>query len=85
MRNHHRHAFLIASLWLTAISMASGAEPLAKDQFDQLRAVIEPGPGEDHWADIGWRTNLWTGRPQEPADATPPRPGRDRCPLARAA
>jgi hypothetical protein len=41
---------------------ARASEPIAADQFDRLRALIKPQPGEDRWADIPWLTDLWQAR-----------------------
>jgi hypothetical protein len=51
---------------------AAAAEPTIKpDQFDRLRAVIKPQTGEDRWAGIPWKTDLWEARKQAAAQGKP--------------
>ena len=50
---------------------ASAGEPIKPEQFDKLRAVIKPQSGEDKWAGIPWRTDLWQARKEAAAQGKP--------------
>lgn len=56
---------------LTFLGSAAAAEPIAPQEFQQLRAAIMPLAGEDKWADIPWLSNLWQARKQAAADGKP--------------
>jgi hypothetical protein len=60
----------MAVVGVTAIA-ARAAEPVKPDQFDHLRAVIKPQKGEDKWAGIPWKTDLWEARKQAAAQGKP--------------
>ena len=51
---------LLAALSLAA--SASAAEPIPHESFEKLHGLIRPESGEDKWAQIPWRTNLWEAR-----------------------
>jgi hypothetical protein len=51
--------------------VASAAVPIKPEQFDSLRAVIKPQAGEDKWAGIPWRTDLWEARKEAAAQGKP--------------
>ncbi len=56
--------FIVIPLFGTFSLAARPAEELGPtaDQFDQLRALIKPRPGEDKWAEIPWMASLWEAR-----------------------
>lgn len=62
---------LVALLGGWFSSSLCGAEPIAPEQFDKLRAVIKPRAGEDKWAAIPWQTDLWEARKQAAAQGKP--------------
>ncbi|MFO0843326.1 MAG: hypothetical protein U0797_13165 [Gemmataceae bacterium] len=51
---------LLAPLILAGLTAA--AEPIPPGRIPQLRDLIRPGAGEDRWAKIPWRTDLWAAR-----------------------
>jgi hypothetical protein len=53
------------------VAPAAGVEPIKPTEFDNLRAVIKPHAGEDKWAGIPWRTDLWEARKQAAAQGKP--------------
>jgi hypothetical protein len=53
------------------VLVAGAAEPVKPDQFDGLRAIIKPQAGEDRWASIPWRTDLWEARQEAVAQGKP--------------
>lgn len=65
-----RHLFTVSALLLAAAPLRA-ADALPANQFTALRDVIKPGPKEDRWATIAWRTSLWEAR-QEAAKAGKP-------------
>lgn len=62
---------VVLVLWLSFGLVTHAAEPIASGQFDKLRAVIRPQVGEDQWAAISWRTDLWEARKQAAAQGKP--------------
>ncbi len=44
---------------------------LTAEQFEKLRALIKPQPGEDKWAEIPWTSQLWESRRQAAAQGKP--------------
>lgn len=60
------------ALLLLALPLAAAAaEPLTERQYEQLRTVIPPGPGEDKWDAISWRVDLWEARKEAAAAGKP--------------
>jgi len=58
-------AYFIVITFFGTFSLAArpAEEPRpTADQFDQLRALIKPRPGEDKWAEIPWMASLWEAR-----------------------
>ena len=60
---------LSALLFCSARLLAADAIPA--NQVNSLRDLVKPGPKEDRWATIAWRTSLWEAR-QEAAKAGKP-------------
>ena len=62
-----------ASLLLGLLTtLATAAVPtLTAEQFDALRALIKPHPGEDKWAEIPWLTSLWEARRKAATEGKP--------------
>jgi hypothetical protein len=69
----------LSALTFTGIVLALGtgivssADELGPkpDQFDKLRALIKPRPGEDKWAEIPWMASLWEARQRAAALGKP--------------
>ena len=66
-----RHLIACGLIWAAATLAAPAAEPIPAGQLDRLRSVIEPGPGEDAWAQIPWLTDLWQARTAAAAQGKP--------------
>jgi hypothetical protein len=47
------------------------AKPIAPADFERLRALIKPRPGEASWDEIPWMTNLWEARKKAAAEGKP--------------
>jgi hypothetical protein len=56
---------------LVLAGLTAAAEPIPAGQFTPLRDLIRPDAGEDQWARIPWRTDLWAAR-QEAANLGKP-------------
>jgi hypothetical protein len=56
------HVWLLLGSLATLALAVRATEPLKPEQLDKLRAVIKPKTGEDKWAGIPWRTDLWEAR-----------------------
>jgi len=54
-----------------AVAPVRAARPMTAEQFDKAQALIKPTRGEDKWAAIPWRTNLWEARRQAAAQGKP--------------
>jgi hypothetical protein len=59
-------AFLLGST-----SVWCGDEPIPREQFDKLHALIKPNANEQVWAQIPWLTSLWEARVRAAADGKP--------------
>ncbi len=46
------------AVWAGTCLLAAGAEPIAPDQFDQLRQKIKPQAGESRFWEIPWLLSL---------------------------
>jgi hypothetical protein len=57
-----RRMLLCGLAWLAAAPTAPAADPIRPDQLPKLQALIQPDGGEDAWARIPWRTDLWDAR-----------------------
>ena len=47
------------------------APAITPDQFAKLKALIQPDPAEDKWAEIPWLSSLWQAREQAAAEGKP--------------
>lgn len=65
-----RRLLVLAAFALPA-APAFGADPLSADQFAPLQKAIRPQAGEDRWASIPWRTDLWAARQEAARDGKP--------------
>ena len=54
--------FCAGLLLFARAACGHAAEPLPAAQFDSLHKLIKPHTGEDRWAEIHWRTDLWQAR-----------------------
>ncbi len=70
MRNTRR-ILLIGLACLAPALAAPAAEPIKPDQLANLQTLIKPAKGEDPWADIPWRTDLWAARKQAAREGKP--------------
>ncbi len=55
----HTSAFLVA---LVGLGHTHAADPIPPEGLGKLQALIRPSKGEEPWADIPWRTDLWQAR-----------------------
>jgi len=55
---------------------AAAADPVTADQLADLQKVIRPSAGEDRWATIPWRIDLWEARKEAGRTANPSCSGR---------
>ena len=62
---------ILATLFGLEIPQGRAENELTPEQFDKLRALIKPHPGEDKWAEIPWRSQLWEARSQAAAQGKP--------------
>ena len=53
---------LALGLALACVPRAPAAEPMTCEQFETLRKLIRPQPGESKWAAIPWLTDLQQAR-----------------------
>ena len=57
---------LLTTLLLAALAAqaarARDAGPIPRGEFDALRKLVKPDPGEDRWAAVAWHTSLWEAR-----------------------
>jgi hypothetical protein len=56
--------------WLAG-GLAGAAEPIKEAEFARLHALIKPAAGEDRWAGVPWRTDLWAARTEAAARGKP--------------
>jgi hypothetical protein len=63
--------WLFLGLALSITLQAFAAEPIAPGQVTKLKALIEPGPGEEKWTEIPWLTNLWDARRKAATEGKP--------------
>jgi hypothetical protein len=56
----------VAAMGMAVAPPARAADlfPQTEEQFEQLRRLIKPQPGESKWARIPWLTNLKEARRQ---------------------
>jgi hypothetical protein len=64
-------ACIAIALVCSGVAPALSAEKLSPDQFEGLRALIKPQPGEAKWAVIPWRIDLMEARQQSAAQDRP--------------
>jgi hypothetical protein len=62
-------ASVVAACGWAASSTAE--EKITAEQFDQLRRLIKPRPGESLWAQVPWLTNLKEARRRAAAEDKP--------------
>jgi hypothetical protein len=65
---------MVPVLALCMLGLSGGRAPgaaIAADQFATLHALIRPAAGEDQWAAVPWRTNLWQARQEAAAQGKP--------------
>jgi hypothetical protein len=67
-----RTLFLLCGLsWFAWALAAAAAEPITPAQFTHPQELIKPGPHEDKWSHIAWRTDLWQARKEAAAAGKP--------------
>jgi hypothetical protein len=65
-------ALLLCTLaGLVGARAALATEPISDAEFTRLQQLIKPGPREDRWAQIPWRTSLWQARKEAAAAGKP--------------
>jgi hypothetical protein len=56
---------------VSSLVLADSKSALTAEQFEKLRGLIKPHPGEDKWAEIPWTSQLWDARRQAAAQGKP--------------
>jgi hypothetical protein len=56
---------------LAGVRSAAAADPISAADFTRLQALTKPGPHEDKWNEIPWRTDLWQARREAAAAGKP--------------
>jgi hypothetical protein len=56
---------------VSSLVLADSKSALTAEQFEKLRTLIKPHPGEDKWAEIPWTSQLWEARRQAAAQGKP--------------
>jgi hypothetical protein len=56
---------------LAWVRPAAAAEPISAADLARLKGLIKPGPREDKWNEIPWRTDLWQARREAAAAGKP--------------
>ena len=62
---------LVAAVFCTAVPAVSGQAALEASQFQALRQLIRPQPGESRWRDVEWLTSLHEARMRAAAEGKP--------------
>jgi hypothetical protein len=62
---------MAAVLLCTAAPSAVAQDGISLDQFDRLRDLIRPQPGESRWRDVPWLTSLHEARVRAAAEGKP--------------
>jgi hypothetical protein len=60
-----------AAVLLGSSNVLHGDEPIPRDQFGKLHALIKPKASEESWTKIPWLTSLWEARLRAAADGKP--------------
>lgn len=60
--NPYARSALLAGVFFGLTGFGLTKDPPPAVRLDALLAIIKPQPGEDRWATIEWRTDLWQAR-----------------------
>ena len=66
-----RTPWLAAALVCLAPPAIGAQDGIPPDQFDRLRDLIRPQPGESRWRDVPWLTSLHEARVRAAAEGKP--------------
>jgi hypothetical protein len=64
-------ATLVIFSLLSAMALSADLPTLTAVQFDSLRSIIKPHPGEEKWTEIPWLTSLWEARQRAAREGKP--------------
>ena len=56
---------------VSSLAWADSKSALTAEQFEKVRVLIKPHPGEDKWAEIPWTSQLWEARRQGAGQGKP--------------
>jgi hypothetical protein len=62
---------LVAAVFCAAAPAVSGQTALEPSQFEALRHLIRPQPGESRWREVEWLTSLHEARVRAAAEGKP--------------